>query len=600
MSLNAYRLKWIAALCAGLAIAPGVSAQGAAQPDGLLVPGLSMLAPAERPVGPKALPSVELSGEILFQILASEVAAQRGALSAATGTSLELARFTRDPRLARRAVEFALSSNDLVRALDAAQLWVELDPADAEARQTSLSLSAAAGRSEGMGAALRARIASAPANEKAGAIMEARRVVNRLEDKQRALQVMQEALADVRDLPDARLALARASAAAGDTAGALRQARAAVAAKPDSTMAAMLALQLGIESEPEQSVAAARAFLAANPNARDLRVMLVRALAQKQDIEGARAELDAMARANPEDFEVLYMQGALAYQTGRLDEAEKYLAQYSAIETQRSAAGKPVPAPAEADSALFLRVQIAEDQGRLEDAFKLLNTVEDPTAAISARLRQAVIRGKQGKLAEARKILDIIDPRTAREGVQVALTESQILRDANQTPESIKVLEAANTKFPDQPPLMYDLAMLQEREGNIAEMEKLLRRVIAVKPDHAHAYNALGYSLADRNLRLPEAKALVERAINLLPDDPFILDSMGWVYYRMGDNARALSYLQRAYGLRPDAEIAIHLGEVLWASGEQEKARQLWRDVQRKDPGNEFLRTTLSRLEASL
>jgi Flp pilus assembly protein TadD len=147
---------------------------------------------------------------------------------------------------------------------------------------------------------------------------------------------------------------------------------------------------------------------------------------------------------------------------------------------------------------------------------------------------------------------------------------------------------------------MYDLAMLNEREGKIAEMETLLRRVIAVKPDHAHAYNALGYSLADRKLRLPEAKALVERALNLQPDDAFIIDSMGWVYYRMGDNAKALSYLERAYSLRPDAEIAIHLGEVLWASGQQDKARQLWRDVSQKDPGNEVLRTTLVRLEATL
>ena len=600
MLSNTYRLK-LAVISLGLMMLPMAYAQTDQPSDGLLVPGLSVSPLEGRRSGSKAtLPSVELSGEILFQILASEVAAQRGALSAATGTSLELARFTRDPRLARRAVEFALSAGDLVRGLDAAQLWVELDPTDVEARQTSLSLAAAAGRIEGLGAALRARIASATAAEKPAAIIEARRIVSRLEDKKRALEVLDEALTDVRDLPEAHLAMSRSSVAAGDVPRALREARAAQAAKPDSETAAMLVLQLGIETEPDQSVAAARAFLAANPNARELRVMLVRALAQKQDVDGARAELGSMARANPEDFEVLYLQGALAYQTGRLDDAEKYLKQYSDIDDQRSAAGKSVPGPAEADSALFLRVQIAEDQERYDDAFNLLDTVSDPTAALTARLRQAVIRSKQGKVDEARKILALIDPRDVREGTQVAMTESQILREANQVDEAIKVLDTASKRYPDNPALMYDLAMLQERQGNVAEMETLLRRVIAIKPDHAHAYNALGYSLADRKLRLPEAKALIERALNLQPDDAFIMDSMGWVYYRMGDNTQALSYLERAYSIRPDAEIAIHLGEVFWASGQQDKARQLWRDVKQKDPGNEVLRTTLARLEATL
>ena len=601
MLSNTYRRK-LAALGLGLLASTMAFAQsGGEEPsDGFLVPGLSVSPQGPRTGAPKALPQVELTGEILFQVLASEVAAQRGALSAATGTSLELARFTRDPRLARRAVEFALTSGDLVRALDAAQVWVELDPADVEARQTSLSLAAAAGRIEGLGAALRSRIATASAAEKPAAIVEARRVLGRLEDRRRALDILDEALTDVRDLPEARMALARAAAAANDAPRALREARAAQAAQPDSEAAAALVLQTGIESEPDKVIAATRAFIASHPKARELRVLLVRALAQVQDVDGARAELDSMSRANPEDFEVLYMQGALAYQTGQLDDAEKYLKQYSAIEDQRAAAGQPVPTPPEGNAALLLRVQVAEEQKRYDDAYELLQGIQDPAAAFPARLRQAVIRAKQGRLDDARKVLAILDPRDTREGVQVAMTESQILRDANKMDEATKVLADANAKYPDNPVIMYDLAMLNEREGKIAEMETLLRRVIAVKPDHAHAYNALGYSLADRKLRLPEAKALVERALNLQPDDAFIIDSMGWVYYRMGDNARALSYLERAYSLRPDAEIAIHLGEVLWASGQQDKARQLWRDVSQKDPGNEALRTTLARLEATL
>ncbi|MEK7944410.1 tetratricopeptide repeat protein [Pigmentiphaga sp. YJ18] len=596
MLFNAHRLK-LAAAWVGLATAvSAVSAQGAPPAsDELLVPGLS-LSPMGRAIGPRALPNVDLSAEILFQVLASEVAAQRGAFGPATSTTLDLAEKTRDPRLARRAVEFALAGGDLVRALDAAQAWAELDPSDVEARQTALSLAAAAGRVEGMGSALRARIAAAP--DKSVAIVDARRVVARLDDKRKALSILEEALADVRNLPEAHLALSRVAAAAGDKPRALQEARAALDAQPDSEAAAMLALQMGVETEPDQSVARARAFIATHAESRNLRVLLARALASLKDYDGARDELQALARANPEDFEILYMQGVLAYQSQRPSDADGYLKQYLEVHEQRTAKGA---APlSEADNALFLRVQIAEDQQRYDDAFDLLSKVDDPDAVLPARLRQAVLRGKQGRVDDARRILGLIDPRDVREGSQVALTEAQILRNAGDRDEAVKVLEAANQRYPDAPDLMYDLAMLYEQQNRIDDMESRLRRIIAIKPDHAHAYNALGYSLADRNVRLPEAKRLIERAMNLAPDDPFIVDSMGWVHYRMGDNAKALSYLERAYEIRPDAEIAVHLGEVLWASGQQDRARQLWREVQSKDPSNAALRGTLARLDVTL
>ena len=596
MLFNAHRLK-LAAAWVGLATAvSAVSAQDAPPAsDELLVPGLS-LSPMGRAIGPRALPNVDLSAEILFQVLASEVAAQRGAFGPATSTTLDLAEKTRDPRLARRAVEFALAGGDLVRALDAAQAWAELDPSDVEARQTALSLAAAAGRVEGMGSALRARIAAAP--DKSVAIVDARRVVARLDDKRKALSILEEALTDVRNLPESHLALSRVAAAAGDKPRALQEARAALDAQPDSEAAAMLALQMGVETEPDQSVARARAFIATHAESRNLRVLLARALASLKDYDGARDELQALARANPEDFEVLYMQGVLAYQSQRPSDADGYLKQYLEIHEQRTAKGAaPLP---EADNALFLRVQIAEDQQRYDDAFDLLAKVDDPDAALPARLRQAVLRGKQGRVDDARRILHLIDPRDVREGSQVALTEAQILRNAGDRDEAVKVLEAANQRYPDAPDLMYDLAMLYEQQNRIDDMESRLRRIIAIKPDHAHAYNALGYSLADRNVRLPEAKRLIERAMNLAPDDPFIVDSMGWVHYRMGDNAKALSYLERAYELRPDAEIAVHLGEVLWASGQQARARELWREVQSKDPSNAALRGTLARLDVTL
>jgi tetratricopeptide (TPR) repeat protein len=406
------RTKWAALGLAAMLSLPAAYAQtpnpldptqdqdgGSASPS--MGPGL-LLSPFETEnSSSQSLPAVDLTGEIVFQVLASEVAAQRGSFSAATGTSLELARFTRDPRLARRAVEFAMAGGDVVRALDGAQLWAELDPKDPEARQTALTLAAAANKVDGLGAALRSNIASTPAADKGRAIIETRRILSRLEDKKRALSILEEALTDVRDLPESHIALADGSAAAGDIPRALQEARAAQALQPDSAIVAMLALQYGIQVDPDKSVAAARAFIAAHPDSRNMRVLLARALASTKDYDGALAELQSMAVANPKDVDVLYLQGVISYQAGKLPQADDFLSRYVDAQAQARAHDKSIPPSAEASDAQFLRVQIAEDQNRLDDAFNLLAKVDDPRMALTARLRQAVIRSKQNRLDDA-------------------------------------------------------------------------------------------------------------------------------------------------------------------------------------------------------
>jgi tetratricopeptide (TPR) repeat protein len=305
-----------------------------------------------------------------------------------------------------------------------------------------------------------------------------------------------------------------------------------------------------------------------------------------------------MAKRNPEDFEVLYLQGLIAYQAGQVDQAKTFLNQFLAIQAQRAEAGaSDVPDPT---NVLLLLADIAEQQKQPDEAFALLGRIEDPEARLTAQLRQAVLRGQQGDVAAARELLRAIPATEDREIALVALTEAQVLRRAGQTAEVIGVLEAANKRLPDTPDVMYELAMLYEREGRTPEMESLLRRLIVLQPNHAHAFNALGYSLADRNERLDEARTLIEKALSLSPDDAFILDSMGWVYYRQGNNSQALYYLRRAYSIRQDTEIAVHLGEVLWVAGQRDEARSLWQDASRQEPANASLRATLARLGATL
>jgi tetratricopeptide (TPR) repeat protein len=203
-------------------------------------------------------------------------------------------------------------------------------------------------------------------------------------------------------------------------------------------------------------------------------------------------------------------------------------------------------------------------------------------------------------LREARELIRRTPERTADDARAKALAESQMLRDVKRWREAAEVLTQANARFADDAELIYEQAMVEDKLERYADMERLLRKVIVLKPDHAHAHNALGYSLADRNLRLPEAKQLIQKALELTPGDPFITDSMGWVEFRLGNRDEALRLLRKAYAARPDAEIATHLGEVLWSMGQRDEARRLWAEARGRDAANEVLRDTLARLKVTL
>ncbi len=178
--------------------------------------------------------------------------------------------------------------------------------------------------------------------------------------------------------------------------------------------------------------------------------------------------------------------------------------------------------------------------------------------------------------------------------------EAGILRDAGQSAAAYALLAEGIVAHPLNPDLHYDFALMAEKNGELDRMEASLRTVIEQAPDNHHAYNALGYSLADRNERLPEALALIAKALQMAPGDPFIMDSMGWVYYRMGKLNEAEAHLRRAYALRSDVDIAVHLGEVLWQKGQKADAQKLLREARARDPRNDTLRSTLARLQLSL
>jgi len=244
--------------------------------------------------------------------------------------------------------------------------------------------------------------------------------------------------------------------------------------------------------------------------------------------------------------------------------------------------------------------QIAEKRRDYAAATAWLDRIENAQDLVSAQTRRASILAAQGRLDDARKLIRALPERTPTDARVKLTAEVQLLREQKQYRAGYDLLAAAVAKSPRDVDLLYDQAMLAEKLDSLPEMERLLRQVIAIKPDYHHAYNALGYSLADRGIRLPEAKQLIQKALEFAPGDPFISDSLGWVEFRMGNRAEALRILEAAYKARPDAEIAAHLGEVLWSTGQRERAQAIWREGLLLNAENDTLRDTLKRLRVSL
>ncbi len=542
---------------------------------------------------PGAIPDVELTRELLYQILASEIAAQRGEYGRATATYLNIARETRDPRLARRATELALAGRSLESALPAAELWHELEPGSEMAAQTLETLLLSTGRFIPAEPLLARRLAEARADGSLPLVYhKLQGLLTRVSDKSAALDMLARLAEPDAEVPSARLAVGAVAMAADKPDRALAEARAAMALLPTDPEPALAAARYAHQAEdPAQAREILGDFLERNPDATDARFMLARLLMADGNAGAARQQFEHALASRPDDPTILFSLGQLAYQTGQPEVAADYLERYVDL---------PADIRRENDPAFMFLGQIAEEQRHYQQAADWYARVESGEQFVPALVRRAISLGKLGRTDEARTLLHDTQAGRSEDQTRLTLAESQVLRDAGRDQEAFEVLGRAIAERPDNPDLLYDQAMVAERLDRIDVLEKNLRRIIEIDPGHAHSYNALGYTLADRGMRLEEAHALIEKALALSPDDAHIEDSMGWVLFRMGRFDQAEKHLRRAYERAPEAEIAAHLGEVLWAQGRHEEARKLWQEASGREPDNETLRKTLARLQVRL
>jgi len=558
-----------------------------------------------------------LTAPLFYQLLIGEIELREGAAGTAYDVVLDAARKTSEEQLFRRATEIALQARAGDQALAAIQAWRTALPASLDAHRYQVQLLVALNRLPETVEPLRSLINLTPAAEQPLMIAASPRFYARATDHRAAAEALDAALTSYAAAPAtatataARVAMGRGWLAAQEPARALELARTAHRNDPAAEGPALLALELMQGSAQAETIVTG--YLAAKPDNNAVRMLYARVLGGAQRHAEAIAQIEVVIRNDPGTAMSWLTLGALQLELHQPQQATtallKYiqLAQAGPKPTAAQEAGdgdEDDDAPASADAGLIqayvLLAQAAEMQGDFAQAERWLGKVDSPQRALEVQARRASILARQGKLDEARELIRKAPEKTPEDARAKLLAEAQILREAKQWSAAYALLADANEKFPNDADLLYEQSMLAEKLDRMDDMERLLRRVIAIQPDYHHAYNALGYSLAERNLRLEEARALIRKALDLKPGEPFITDSLGWVEYRLGHREEAARLLRQAYQSRPDTEIAAHLGEVLWVSGQRDEARRILREARSRDATNDVLVETLARLQVDL
>jgi tetratricopeptide (TPR) repeat protein len=526
-------------------------------------------------------PAQPLTEPMLYDILLAEIAGQRGRLDVSIPSYLAAARIANDPRVAERAVKVATYGKQYDAALAAARRWVELDPDNLDARLVMAALALQTGEGEEVLEQMDYVLQHSP--DKAETYRSIISMLARLPGKQKGLSIMSGLVARHPGDAEGYLNYSRLAVNAGELPLASENIDKALSLNPASSEAVILKARilLGLERKGE-----ARSLLETavreHPRDDELRLAYARFLIEVNDLQEARSQLRTLVRHAPDNVDAVYTLAMLALEAEDLDEAERYLNHLVSLDKKSS-------------EAHFYLGYIAAQKGDMALALAEYAQVGQGKNWLEAQVRIADILVKQGNIDEARKRLEALRDEHPELAVQIYLVEGDILTDVNRYKEAMELYDEALLQHPDNADVLYARALLAERMDRLDLAEQDLLRILAEDPDNVRALNALGYTLADRTERYQEALSYIEKAYAGDPDDPAVIDSMGWVQYRLGNLEAARRYLQRAYDMTGDAEIGAHLGEVLWAQGDQQAARNVWEASLRKDPDNRALQAVIKR-----
>ena len=522
-------------------------------------------------------------GRTVFQALLGDIALQRGDINVGVSAWADLAQRTRDPKVIARATEVAAFARQYDLALELNKLWLEVEPDSAKAQQTQSALLVGANRLEELAPQLAKVLAEEKANLPAN-LMHLNRVLARHQDKQSIQRLVDRLAEPYNDIPEAHFAMGQAAVSANDALRAQTEFEKALQLRPDWEAAALARAQIQARQSNQSAIASLTEFVERNPKAGDARLALARLLITDKKYDAARIHFERLIADNPNSPDVIYPVAMLALQQGDLATGRRQLEKLLKSDF-----------PDKSTLHYFLG-QIEEEDKKPQLALEHYLQVSAGEHYIASRSRSAKILHKQGKTDEARQIIQSTQTSGDQERTLLILAETQLLRDAGRNAEAYAVLKTALAAHPDDIDLLYETALTADRLGETAALETHLKHLLKLKPDHAHALNAIGYSLAERNIRLDEAEKYLAKALKLAPEDPFIMDSMGWLYFRQGKPEQALSMLEAAYQLKEDPEIAAHLGEVLWTLQRKEEASRILKDAAAKNPDSEVLAGIIKKL----
>jgi tetratricopeptide (TPR) repeat protein len=552
--------------------------------------------------------SSKLDGELFYQLMLGEMNVTNGDPGTGFSLLLDAARKTNDARLYERALDIALAARSGDAALQASRAWRQAQPKSVLASERLFQVLVALSRLPESVEPLRSILASTPADQRGLAIARSAATYARVADKKLAATTAEQALAEYITptanpvvAAQAWTAIGRLRLAAADVTGALDAARLGQTASPTAEGPPLLALDI---MEPKQPLAETyvKRYLETDKPRAEIRMVYARVLLDNQRYNEATQQAQIVTRDQPTYPDAWLVLGTLQLQDNQLPAADTSLKRYVELAAANATEGEEASPERQRGltQAYLALAQVAEKRKDFALAESWIAKIDSPQALASAQNRRASILAKQGKMDEARKLIRALPDRSDEDVRMKVLSEVELLRNNKQYKPAYDLLQETIAKRPQDFDLLYDQATLAEKLERYDEMERLLRQLIAAKPESTQAYNALGYSLADRGVRLPEAKKLIEKALELSPGDPFITDSLGWAEFRMGNTTQAIQTLQKAYQSKADAEIAAHLGEVYWVTGQRSKALAIWKEGMLLSPENETLLQTLKRLRVKL
>jgi tetratricopeptide (TPR) repeat protein len=527
-----------------------------------------------------------LSEDIVYALLLGEIAGQRGNMEVATQQYLEAARLTRDAQVAERATRVAVYAKQDAAALEAAEMWVEVAPDDLDARQVLAELYVLRGQPDAAMEHMKYIVSAAEGGALGGYLMAAT-LLTQVEDKDLALRLMDDLLSEYPPSAEGRYAYAVLAAQKGVLDAAKASLNQAVALRPDWAKAQSLYARILFEQgERDRALSELGDFVQAHPNNVPLRLSYARMLVEARRNQSALEQFQWLLGEMPDNAEVLYAVALLSLHFKDLDGARTYF-------------DRLLAQGAHEEEATYYRGQVEELAGNRREAIEWYERITQGDYYVQARVRASFLYGelnqpKKGALLMQRLRNEFPDAR-----VRLYLVEGELLREAGRYAEAMEVYNRALAEFPSDSGLLYARGLLAEKLDRLDILERDLLEILEHDPDHPDALNALGYTLADRTSRYQEASLYIGRALELKPNDAAVIDSMGWLQFRLGNYPEAVRYLRQALELVPDAEIAAHLGEVLWVMGERDAARLIWEEALERDPDSDVLHEVVERLQAN-